>query len=180
MNKYFAFLRAINVGGHNIKMEQLNHLLSQAGMLNVESYIASGNFIFNSEENKSAALENIIETALEKALGYSVAVFIRTEYELKGIQQFQPFSNEEFQACTAYNVAFLPEILDISSISLMKRWESEIDSFNYHQREIYWICKKKQSESTFSNAVIERTLGVRSTLRGFSTINKIVEKYISA
>ena len=33
-----------------------------------------------------------------------------------------------------------------------------IDDFAMHEREIYWLCLKKQSESTFSNAVLEKTL----------------------
>jgi uncharacterized protein (DUF1697 family) len=56
---------------------------------------------------------------------------------------------------------------------------STIDRFVPHGREIYWLCRKKQSESTFSNAVLEKTLGVRSTLRGGNTIQKMVARYIS-
>ena len=180
MTQYFAFLRAINVGGHNVKMEELCQILSEAGLTGVESYIASGNFIFNSTEKVTKSLEAALETLLEQKLGYSVAAFIRTGEEIKSIQQFSCFTPEEIQASAALNIAFLHEPLDLSRITMMKRWESDIDSFNYHQREIYWLCKKKQSESTFSNAVIERTLGVRSTLRGFNTIDKIVKKFISA
>ena len=39
------------------------------------------------------------------------------------------------------------------------------------------MCRKKQSESTFSNAVLEKTLGMPSTLRGVNTINRIAEKF---
>jgi len=54
----------------------------------------------------------------------------------------------------------------------------EIDDFRDREREIYWLCRKMQSESTFSNAVLERTLGVRSTLRGVNTIIKTAAKDI--
>jgi hypothetical protein len=40
------------------------------------------------------------------------------------------------------------------------------------------LCRKKQSESTFSNALLEKKLGIKSTLRGVNTIHKMVEKYI--
>jgi uncharacterized protein (DUF1697 family) len=46
-----------------------------------------------------------------------------------------------------------------------------------HGREVYWLCRKKQSESTFSNAVLEKTLGRASTIRGVNTIQKMVAKY---
>ena len=52
-----------------------------------------------------------------------------------------------------------------------------VDDFHIHGREIYWLCKKKQSESKVSNAAIEKALKVKSTLRGVNTIKKLAEKY---
>jgi len=43
--------------------------------------------------------------------------------------------------------------------------------------EVYWLGQKKQSESTFSNAVLEKALGVKATFRGMSTMRKLAEKY---
>jgi hypothetical protein len=42
---------------------------------------------------------------------------------------------------------------------------------------MYWLCRKKQSESTFSNARFEKTLGGRATFRGVKTIVKLAAKY---
>jgi len=55
--------------------------------------------------------------------------------------------------------------------------KSDIDDFHIHGREVYWLCLKKQSESKFSNAVLEKTLGRKSTLRGLNTVKKMAEKY---
>jgi uncharacterized protein (DUF1697 family) len=55
--------------------------------------------------------------------------------------------------------------------------KTAIDDFATHEREIYWLCLKKQSESTFSNAVLEKTLGRQSTLRGAKTVQKMAAKY---
>ena len=55
--------------------------------------------------------------------------------------------------------------------------QSEIDAYHIHEREIYWMCQKKQSESKFSNAVLEKTIGRQSTLRGINTLKKLIEKY---
>ncbi|KAA2291787.1 DUF1697 domain-containing protein, partial [Clostridioides difficile] len=44
---YVALLRGINVGGNNkINMKQLKETFEQAGMLDVVTYINSGNIIF--------------------------------------------------------------------------------------------------------------------------------------
>ena len=46
-----------------------------------------------------------------------------------------------------------------------------IDDFDVAEREIYWLCLTKQSNSKFSNATLERKLRVRSTLRRVSMLN---------
>jgi uncharacterized protein (DUF1697 family) len=52
-----------------------------------------------------------------------------------------------------------------------------IDDFKIHGREIYWLCREKQSESTFSNAILEKNLKEPSTLRGMKTVKKMVVKF---
>lgn len=52
-----------------------------------------------------------------------------------------------------------------------------IGSFHAKDREIYWLCQKKQSESTFSNTMFERKLKVKTTFPGINTIKKLAVKY---
>ena len=53
MPKYVALLRAINVGGHTVKMDHLRSLFEAIGFSNVETFIASGNVIFDSRSKDS-------------------------------------------------------------------------------------------------------------------------------
>jgi uncharacterized protein (DUF1697 family) len=46
-----------------------------------------------------------------------------------------------------------------------------------HGRELFWLSRHKQSESTFSNAVLERALRTRTTFRGIDTLRKLSAKY---
>jgi uncharacterized protein (DUF1697 family) len=61
-----AFLRAINVGGHTVTMNALKAHFRDAGFSNVESFIASGNIVFQSKSANAAAVERKIELRLEK------------------------------------------------------------------------------------------------------------------
>jgi uncharacterized protein (DUF1697 family) len=92
MTQYFAFLRAINVGGHNVKMEHLREIFESLGFSKVETFIASGNVVFESSSRDTLSLENRIETKLNESLGYEVSTFIRTAPELDGIAMDQAFS----------------------------------------------------------------------------------------
>ncbi len=59
MPKYVALLRAINVGGHTVKMDHLRRLFEALGFTNVETFIASGNVIFDSTSKSTKAFELI-------------------------------------------------------------------------------------------------------------------------
>ena len=152
--------------------------LSRSGFLHVETFIASGNVLFETSSKDSGVLEKKIESKLREALGYDVATFIRTDSELKAIADYKPFLQSRLDTATAFNVAFLKESLDDDQrTKKVMTLQTDIDDFHVHGRELYWLCQKKQSDSTFSNAVLERTLGRPSTIRGVNTIQKIAAKY---
>src|SRR2546423_14142776 len=93
MPQYVAFLCAINVGGHTVKMNDLRRLCAAIGLANVETVIASGNVIFNSPSRSARALEKKIEAQLQANLGYAVATFVRSLPELAAIAHYQPFQD---------------------------------------------------------------------------------------
>ncbi len=177
MPRLAAFLRAINVGGHTVKMGDLKRLFEGFGFSGVETFIASGNVLFDSRPAEAAALERKIEKGLREALGYEVATFIRSGTELSQIVHHQAFPASDLAKAAAFNIAFLKEPPDEDSREKVFRLITRIDNFHFHGRELYWLCLKKQSEATFSNAVLEKTLGRPSTLRGAATVEKIAVKF---
>jgi uncharacterized protein (DUF1697 family) len=177
MSKYITFLRAINVGGHTVKMDSLRQLFESLGFSDVETFIASGNVIFEAKTGNTKALEKKLETCLHEALGYEVATFIRTDAEVAEIAKYKPFPQSQLDAAMALNVGFLADPLNDAAKEKLLSLRTEIDDFHVHGREIYWLCKKKQSESKVSNVAIEKALGVKSTLRGMNTVKKLAEKY---
>jgi uncharacterized protein (DUF1697 family) len=177
MTRYFAFLRAINVGGHVVKMERLRRLFEGFGFSEVETFIASGNVIFRDGEQDTQLIEAQIEKGLQAEFQYDVAAFIRTEAELSQLAAYKAFPDEQVKAATAYNVAFLHELLDDPAKQKLIGLKTEIDDFVSHGRQVYWLCQKRQSESTFSNVVLEKKLGVRSTIRGVATVQKLAAKF---
>lgn len=174
--RYIAFLRAINVGGHTVKMDHLRRLFESMPLAAVETYIASGNVIFESA-SRPEALERKIESLLERDLGYQVATFVRTAAELIEIASGQPFSPAALKTAQALNVAFLKAPLTATQQTRLEQFGTEIDVFRAHDRQVFWLCRKKQSESKFNNAVFERALKVNATFRGINTVRKLAEKY---
>lgn len=177
MARYVAFLRAINVGGHTVTMAALRQLFSTLGFSNVETFIASGNVIFEARSAADKLLEKKIEKRLTSALGYSVATFVRTDEEVGAISVYKPFSIAAMKDTQALNIGFLAEPLSTSAVEALMTLQTAIDDFHVHGREVYWLCRKKQSESTFSNRIFERVIKVPTTFRCASTIARLAAKY---
>jgi uncharacterized protein (DUF1697 family) len=178
MPKYVAFLRAINVGGHTVKMDYLRHLFEDLGFSNVETFIASGNVIFDSASKSTKALEKKIEDRLQETLGYQVATFIRTTVELAAIAHYNPFNAAELKAeGSAVYIAFLRESPRNEAKQKLLSFTSEQDVFHVSGREAYWLCRQKFSDSKFSSARLEKSLGMQATLRNSTTLTKIASKY---
>jgi uncharacterized protein (DUF1697 family) len=175
--RYIALLRAINVGGNNIvKMDRLRKLFEGEGFTNVETFIASGNVIFDGA-GKTGGFERAIETMLKNALGYEVSTFVRTGAELRALAAHDAFAPAAVARATRFSVAFLAKPLDTKGNKALMALRSHHEDFHVHDREIYWLSKVMQSESKISNAIFEKTLGQRSTVRGISTVRKMAEKY---
>jgi uncharacterized protein (DUF1697 family) len=177
MPKLVAFLRAINVGGHTVTMETPRREFEAIGLTDVETFIASGNVVFTAPRITVAALERKIEKHLERALGYEVKTFVRTEAEVAAIAGYKPFTSARIKSAYALNVAFLGNSLEPDAVKLLMDMRTPIDDFHVNGREMYWLCSKKQSESTFSNMRFEKALGRRATFRGVKTIMKLAAKY---
>lgn len=173
--RYVAFLRAINVGGHNITMADLRKFFEQMGLGAVETFIASGNVIFESGR-RPAKLEEMISSELRKSLGYAVPAFLRTLPELKAVSEAEPFAASAMASAVAHNVAFTGSVLTPEQCAKIGTFESGVDQFAAAGREIFWICRARQSESRFSSAAMERSLGTAVTWRGMNTVRRLVDR----
>ena len=177
MPRYIAFLRAINVGGHNVSMEKLRSCFEELKFQQVQTFIASGNVIFNTRSTKPDALQAKIEPTLLKNLGYEVKTFIRTDAEVAAVATCKPFSASLLENAAALNVGFLEEEPTAEHLEKIAGFKTEIDDFQVHGRELYWLCRVKQSESKFSNVMLERALKKKATFRGLNTIKRLAAKY---
>ncbi len=177
MTRYIAFLRAINVGGHTVKMADLRTLFEALGFSEVETFIASGNVIFSEKSKNVAALQRRIEAHLRESFGFEVATFIRTDAEVTAAARHQAFSDSALKSAVALNVAFLAEPLEEGATQALRSLSTGTDHFHIHGREIYWLSRMRQSESVISNAVIEKKIHAKSTLRGMNTLLKLSAKY---
>ena len=171
--KYVAFLRAINVGGHAIiKMADLKKMFESAGLENVQTYIQSGNVIFESEEGVET-LAKQIERQLEKAAEYKIELFVRPMREVQAIAEKPPFTAKDGERVY---VTFLNKKPAKKEQQALLAFKSEADDFAFRGREVYSL-RRDREKSIFSTNFVEKIIKMPATARNLTTIQKIVAKY---
>jgi uncharacterized protein (DUF1697 family) len=174
MPRYIALLRGVNLGGHTVKMDRLKKLFEELGYKNVETFIASGNVIFESASKNAAALEKKIAVHLEQSLGFPALTFIRTDAELARVLEHDACAD---LGARALYIGFLQQELSKESHAKLVKHGTKSDQFYANGREIYWVCRTNMSASPFFRIGIEKGAGVTATVRSVTTIAKLVEKY---
>jgi uncharacterized protein (DUF1697 family) len=181
MQRYVAFMRALNVGGHTVKMDHLRSLFEALGFGGVESFIASGNIIFDSPSADIAALEETIERQLKQSLGYEVATCVRTPAEIAAAGAYRPFAAADpLPEGHTLHVLFLKTEPGAEVREKVAALETGYDRFHVHGRELYWWCQGRSSDSLLKPGRLDKALGMPSTARSVTTVRKLAAKYPAA
>jgi uncharacterized protein (DUF1697 family) len=174
MHKYIAFLRAINVGGTTIiKMTDLKQMFESFGLENVQTYIQTGNVVFESQEADASVLEAQIERQLEKIKGKRIRLFVRTTREVRRMAIACPFDPKDGETVYVAILEKKPAKKDVDALLALR---SDADDFSIMDRTVYNLLRDRD-KSVFSNNLVEKILNVAGTTRNLTTIKKLAEKY---
>jgi len=179
VERHVAFLRGMNLGGRRIKNEELRREFEALGFAEVSCFRASGNVIFNSEEEDEDALTRRIEAGLGEALGYEVPVFLRSAAELGKIVAREPFDAGLVEVSKGrLQVAFLAAAPKGASRRRALELATGDDRLAIEGRELHWLPSGGISESSLDLKSLEDLLGPW-TMRTMGTVEQIVAKYFS-
>jgi len=95
MPRYIALLRAVNVGGTGVlPMAELKGMCVAAGFGRVETYVASGNVVFDTNA-AAARVKAELEARLLAYARKPVGVVVRTAAEMAEVLAANPFTRTE-------------------------------------------------------------------------------------
>lgn len=165
MTRYIALLRAVNVGGTGkLPMSDLKTMCCDAGFTRVETYIASGNVVFESNAC-SAKVKSELEARLLAYAGKPVGVVVRTASEMQAVLKGNPFP----KAAASYTVAiFLDE--QPPSDALDHAVGKKDEEMRLGSREIY-----VHYGSGMGRSKLKIPAAKDGTARNMNTIAKLIE-----
>jgi uncharacterized protein (DUF1697 family) len=174
MPTYIALLRGINLGGHKkIKMEQLRASLEEMGLKRVNTYIQSGNIVFQTGKAAPATLCKKIEAIIMNDFGHSVSVIVRTAEELEAAITNNPLLQEPDIDPEKLHVMFLSEVPASSALEKLQSVTAAPDRFRAVGKELHFYLPNGVAESVLMKKPVDRILTVVTTTRNWRTVNAL-------
>ena len=172
--RYVAFLRGVNVGGKNrLPMADLRGIFTAAGCAAVQTYIQSGNVVFEAEQDLAERVPEIVTRAIRRQFGYKTAVVMRSSEELQRVVASNPFDTSGDPRFL--HVAFLGDAPGAEAVSRLDPQRSPPDAFAVRGRNVYLHYPNGVARSKLTNEYLAAQLQTASTMRNWRTVLKLLE-----
>jgi uncharacterized protein (DUF1697 family) len=175
MTALICLLRGVNVGGHNmIKMDALRTLCESLGHRNVQTYVQSGNVVFQTDERDSAKMAAKIESAIEKKHGFRPDVVLRTAGEMRSVVAKNPFAKRKGIEPAKLAVMFLASEPVAEIQDAVRKIKPDVEELFMIGRELYIYFPSGQGRSKLV-PVLAKVLKDSGTARNWNTVMKLLE-----
>jgi uncharacterized protein (DUF1697 family) len=172
--EYVAFLRAINLGkNRKFPMVELRACLEAAGFQDVATYIQTGNVRLRSPMRLGARVEQRLEQVFEEDRGFAVPTIVLTPTELR--QTYVDAVGLDVSAARRY-VTLLKDKPSPGTTAAIDAWDRPGEGAKVIGRAVHWWLDQPVGQSVFSNATVERSLGVATT-RDLKVITTLAERW---
>lgn len=175
--KYTAFLRGINVGGHHkVPMAELVKEMKNMGFKNVITLLNSGNIIFESSNKNIEKLEALIADKLAQKFGFPTPTMVIPAATIQDLFKEEPFQNFELTKDTRFYISFLKE-KTIPDLELP--WIDDTLAYRIleaRDRIVLSVLDLSVSKTPKAMKALEQIFGKHITTRNWKTIGRIIKK----
>jgi uncharacterized protein (DUF1697 family) len=162
---FIGLLRAVNVGGTGkLPMAELRAMCERVGFAAVQTYIASGNVVFETKLSELDA-RRALERALAAYAGKPVGVIVRTAAEMAAVLAKNPFSGEAPNRTVAIFLDQAPP-----AHALTKTTGRRTERMALGKREIFVHYGDGMGDSKLKIPV-----AAQGTARNMNTVAKLIE-----
>lgn len=174
MATWVALFRGINVGGRNVlPMKDLRSLLEGIGCARVQTYIQSGNAVFDFADAEPLDLARLISETVRNAQGFTPQVFLLTANELAEALAANPFQAAQANPKTLH-LFFLNAHPEPANLMALGDIKSSSEEFRLKGKVFYLHAPDGVGRSKLA-AKAEKILGVDVTARNWRTVSKLLE-----
>ena len=171
MNTYIALFRDINVGGgHLLPMKDIVTILDSLNYEDIQTYIQSGNVVFQDNNNISEPSANEIAKLLLDAKGFQPKVFLLSLEELQNVIASNPFATDNGKALHFFFLESQPHKPSIEKLTSMKVKSEEFMLCN----NVFYLYTPDGIGLSKLAAGVENVLGLPMTARNWNTVSALI------
>ena len=172
--RYVALLRGVNVGGRNkLPMADLREIFAEAGCAAVQTYIQSGNVVFEAAQDMAERVPEIVTLAIRRRIDIETAVIVRSREELRQVADSNPFDTSGDPRLL--HVAFLQDTPGAEAVARLDPLRSPPDAFAVRGRNVYLHYPNGVARSKLTNEYLAAQLETVSTMRNWRTVLTLLE-----
>lgn len=175
MKTYISMLRGINVSGQKlIKMDALQKMYTDLQFKNCQTYIQSGNVIFQYKPTPTKILEETIAKQIQESFGFDVPIMVKELAELAIIVNNNPFITKRQEDIQWLHVTLLSNEAEKTNIDKIKDLSFGADEYIITSNVVYVFCPNGYGNTKLNNNFFENKLKVNATTRNWKTITKLL------
>jgi uncharacterized protein (DUF1697 family) len=176
MTTFVALLRAVNVSGQNrIPMADLRRGLGGLGLTAVETYVQSGNAVFDAQGDDAEEQAAVIHSLIEREFGHDVGVLVLTAEEMRRVAVEMPFVGAADFDDRWVHLTFLFPPADADGFAGRVLPAQAGERAERVGAAIYLYLPHGYGHTKLNNAWFERTLGTHATTRNWRTVLALVQ-----
>jgi uncharacterized protein (DUF1697 family) len=174
MTIHVAFLRSINVGGHNrMNMDELRTLCESLEYRNVRTHLQSGNVVFQSDTSDPDTLATELTAAISDEFSYDVPVLVRTREELETVETDNPFEGAPDEARNLH-VTFLSSEPTAGGLKALEAAQTDAEQLIASGREVYSLIRTDKHQAG-RYVDVGRVLGLTGTRRNWTVVTSVLD-----
>ena len=176
--RYVAFLRAVNLGDTNaLSKDKLRSLFLDAGASWSESFITSGNVIFDAEPSTLGRIQREAAKCLAETHEIRQPIFVLSMSQLATIRSSFDESASSSGDYIGLFVSFFSGEATLQSALPIRSNRQDVELFALGPGFALSHRYRVNGQATDSNAFVERLIGKPCSTRNGNTVKRILEKY---
>jgi uncharacterized protein (DUF1697 family) len=152
-------------------MGDLRALFESIGFAGVETYLQSGNVVFESDSGDPSSVAARVKEEIEQSFGFDVPVIVRDRGRFLKVIEQNPLLALDGIDHGKLHVTFLSRAPAAANLAWLDSFDPAPDRLAVLGDCVYLYCPNGYGRTSLSNDFFERRLATAATTRGWKTVN---------
>ena len=174
MPTFVALLRGVNVGNNALPTQRLRDIFAELGAKEVQTYIQSGNVVFEGK-GTAARWQRVIEARLKGEARLPVAAIVLRALDLERMIAANPFVDDQSVDQSKLHATLLVKMAPKTTQAFLDGLRRGEERVKVAGKTVFLYCPHGYGTSKLTNVAVEKAVGTKATTRNWRTLERLAE-----